>query len=738
MGYSIRTFGLLRRYFGFSWLAYRLGYEARRRTGLLAHRTPVGRWQAHPPGSFLTDSSLAGSQAYLDYRRRSAPAFFFSTADRARYRLLFAEWDQSAPSPISAADGIGRGEFLYFAHRVAQPGCPPDWHTNPFTGEKAPADRHWSRVGEFAHGDIKVLWDLSRFGFTYPLVRAYWRTGEERYAETFWRLVEDWRGHNPPQQGPNWRCGQEASFRVMALVFGLYGFADCDATTAERVAALAEILAVSGGRIEANLDYALRQHNNHGISEGMGLWTIGVLFPEFRRSARWQETGRRVLESQGQELIYEDGSFAQHSVVYHRLMLHDMVWALRLGDLLGRPFSPELRRRVETAGEFLYQIQDESTGQAPYYGQNDGTLILPLSNCAYPDYRPVVQAAGYLSKGVRRYGEGPWDEDLLWLFGPAALGAQREPAQRSDLCAAAGGCYTLRSQDGFAFIRCGGYRHRPGQADLLHVDLWWRGQNIAVDAGTFAYNAAPPWDNPLARTIYHNTATVDGRDQMDRAGRFLWLPWVQGKLCCRLRSDDGRLAYWEGEQDGYNRLPSPAWHRRAVLRLADEAWLVLDDLRSAGTHAYRVHWLFPDLQHVWEPTDGKLALDTPAGPYRVSLASESAYGVNSLVRAEESGPRGWRAPFYGHREPALSLDRTVQAESQLFRTLFSPHPCEIRASGPELIIEAADWRVEVQRGTGDAMPLISSVRYSPVFNPQSTVRNPQSETRLEVTACTSC
>ncbi len=113
-------------------------------------------------------------------------------------------------------------------------------------------------------------------------MRAYWRTGEERYAELFWQLIEDWRAQNPPQQGPHWKCGQETSLRVMAWCFGLYGFLDSQSTTAARVAMLAQMIALSGQRIAANLDYALSQRNNHGISEGMGLWTIGTLFPEFR------------------------------------------------------------------------------------------------------------------------------------------------------------------------------------------------------------------------------------------------------------------------------------------------------------------------------------------------------------------------------------------------------------------------------------------------------------------------
>jgi hypothetical protein len=138
------------------------------------------------------------------------------------------------------------------------------------------------------------------------------------------------------------------------------------------------MIAVSGKRIEGNLDYALSQRNNHGMSEGMGLWTIGLLFPEFRSSKRWRDLGQQVLEKLGRELIYEDGSFVQHSVNYHRLMLHDYVWAIRLGEQNNQPLSSGLKERIRAAVNFLYQIQDEETGKVPYYGQNDGALILPL------------------------------------------------------------------------------------------------------------------------------------------------------------------------------------------------------------------------------------------------------------------------------------------------------------------------------------------------------------------------
>src|SRR6185295_1535155 len=197
------------------------------------------------------------------------------------------------------------------------------------------------------------------------------------------------------------------------------------------------------------------------------------------------------------------------------------------------------------------------------------------------------QGTHYLCKGSRLYANGPWDEDLLWLFGPRAMKSTVSVKERADFEAGIGGYYTLRGNNGFAFVRCAGFRHRPSQADMLHADLWWHGQNVAVDAGTYSYNAPEPWNNPLAHTAFHNTVTADDLDQMDRAGKFLWLPWLRGRVRCVERSVEGHLAYFEGEHDGYRRLKSPVTHRRAILRLPEGSWLVLDRLTSEGDHGYR-------------------------------------------------------------------------------------------------------------------------------------------------------
>ncbi len=106
------------------------------------------------------------------------------------------------------------------------------------------------------------------------------------------------------------------------------------------------------------------------------------------------------------------------------------------------------------------------------------------------------------------------------------------------------------------------FTSRPGHADQLHLDLWWRGYNLAQDAGTNHYNDPPPWNNVLRRTGVHNTISVDGLDQMTLAGRFLWLDWAQARLIDHARSNDLAWERLTAQHDGYRRLG--VIHQRSV------------------------------------------------------------------------------------------------------------------------------------------------------------------------------
>ena len=707
------------RYLGIRWCLFRIWYKLKLKSGWFQWRSPVKTWAQVDLVGKLQDPGLANAEDYLDYRLSGeAPRFFFSSQAREKYQPLFAQWDREV-SPVNEADAILDGGFRFYSKTEKQAGFPPDWHRNHFTGEVAPKGRHWSKLGDFDFGDIKNIWELSRLGWAYTLVRAYWRTGEEKYPEGFWKLFENWMVNNPPNQGVNWKCGQEVSFRVMACCFSLYGFLDSPATTAERLHAMLKVISESGDRIFANISYAVSQKNNHGISEGVGLWTIGILFPELNKAAAWRDRGRKVLEEQAEELIYEDGAFAQHSMNYHRVMLHDCLWSIRLGELNECPLSDRLRAKVKAAADFLYQCQDERSGRLPLYGSNDGALVLPLTNCDHLDYRPVVQAGCIQASGETPFGSGPWDEESLWILNREPARMTRVTRHRAALAATAAGYYILRGEEGFLFIRCcSHFRHRPKNGDFLHVDLWWRGLNIARDPGTYSYNPEVPWKSTLGSTACHNTVTVDGYEQMDRAGRFLSVPWIRGKAELVTHESEGSsFRCFEGRHSGYERLPDPVSCRRAVAALGADTWVILDRLTGTVSHHYRLHWLLGDFPWLWDEEARALVLQTGEGRFFLTLGAvagnEEVPVIPSVARADEDTPRGWWSPYYQTMEPAVSCSIERDSSEAAFWSVFSPAPCPVRmgrSAGTETIdVETPRARVTMKLNGNPKQRLIHSI-----------------------------
>ena len=702
----------LLKYLGVRWIAFRALYALKRKLGWFRMTTPSRSWEATSLAGILSDPFLADPAAYADYRKRVAPRLFLAQRDRADYGERFG----SNSEVVSAvAERFLKGEFRYFHHEYHNVGYPPDWHRNAFSGEIPPADRHWSALGDFDYGDIKVIWELNRFSFAYTLVRAYWQTEDERYAECFWQLVENWREHNSPNQGVNWKCGQEITFRVMAWCFGLYGLMVAPSTSDERIRRLAEMIAVSGERIERNLGYALSQKNNHGISECIGLMTIGLLFPEFRSSKRWVTNGQRHLLEQVNELLYEDGSFAQYSMIYERVALETLLWIICLAEGVEHSLPNEIEQACLLGAGFLYQCQEESTGRLPLYGASDGSVILPLVECDYLDFRPVIEACFALNRESLPYERGPWDELTWWLFGAEPFSRGRESRLRTDLAAEAGGYYALRHEEGFAFIRCGPYRHRPSHADMLHVDIWWRGINIAGDAGTYSYNAAHDLDQAIAATRYHNTVTVDGRDQMERAGRFIWLPWSEGSssdiAATNATEGDGAWHGWQGRCDRYERLSDRVCHARAVLIGPENEIVVIDRMTGATNHDFRLHWLLADCDHVWDAELAELRLETGAGAYFVSVGCSVPSAINRCLRTRGDSSTALRSPHYRESASALSLVSELRASTVWFWTTFWTTTVKLSydKESSTLRINRDDAAVEFALQTKSAAPPIQAI-----------------------------
>jgi hypothetical protein len=417
------------------------------------------------------------------------------------------------------------------------------------------------------------------------------------------------------------------------------------------------------------------------LSEAAGLITAGVLLSGHPKAEDWFQSGWNIFNHAVQRQIAKDGTYVQHSTNYHRLMLQTALWVQSVGASCGKDLPRPTLDRLAAATRWLLDLLDPSSGQVPNLGHNDGAYLLPLTSTGFQDYRPVIQAASRGFLGMPALTPGPWDEMSLWFgltenlilapqtkspapnflqSGVETIGKKLQSRRRKNKSKEIK--MILREDDSWTSLRAVHYAERPGQCDQLQVELWWKGQNLALDAGTFSYNASAPWENALANTNVHNTVQIDGQEQMQKSGRFLWLEWAQAGYIAA-ESDAHHIC---AEHSGYDRLG--VRHRRKLSYLGPNHWQVFDSLipvhASPEHHSAVLHWLLPDLP--WELHGTTLRLKTNNGilSLRLALADHTtAQTYVQLVRAGQvvAGPGkaspvlGWYSPTYNVKRPALSL-----------------------------------------------------------------------------------
>ncbi len=577
--------------------------------------------------------------------------------------LLAVIGDEGKATILAEADEIVHGKVRLFGSgpvelQLSLPGPLVHW-TEYETGK---ADLRPSTF------DIKFIWEPARFGWAFCLGRAYHLTKDEKYAEAFWANFETFTCANPAYIGPNWISGQEVALRLMAFVWAGQVFSGSSSSTPGRNTALAEAVKLHALRIPSTLVYACSQQNNHLLSEAAGLLTAGLALPDHPQASRWCKGGWKLLNQGLQSQINSSGEYAQHSTNYHRLMLQIVLWVnalIRNNNHYSWPSrtSDAILRSID----WLLDMLDPDSGRVPNLGANDGAYIFPLSVCPFSDFRPAVHAAAraFLNSDLPH---GSWDELALW-FGEVNLA--------KDMNLRKAGSDRVNGKDSWAYLRTAHFTTRPSHADQLHVDLWWHSLNIAQDAGTYLYNADPPWDNSLTTALVHNTVTVNGRDQFTRAGRFLYLDWFNAYRSGNVEGDPAMLERMVGWHWGFHK--QGIRHERTVTAYADGHWQVRDDLLQIRKRqgkkplAFRLHWLLPDWEWRMESSQMgiTLVLISPYGP--VTLYINVPGGDNpsaDLARAGErvfhsgavtpeppalSAIRGWVSPTYGVKKPALSL-----------------------------------------------------------------------------------
>jgi len=573
------------------------------------------------------------------------------------------------PQPyVAAALRAADGRLDLFALRDADLGLPPRWNRDPKTGIEAPLA--FGKLLDYRDpdivGDIKYLWELNRHLHLVTLAQAYALTREKKHLDALTEQLESWFLACPHGLGANWSSALEAAIRLVSwsiawqLVDGAGGLADRD-FVARWLRSVYQHAEFVRGWFSAH-----SSANNHLIGEAAGVFIAGVTWPHWREARVWVSSAKKILEREALAQNAPDGVNREQALWYQHFVLDMLVFSLLAGRANGVAFSAEYEARLEAMADFIASVMDAG-GHVPMFGDADDGVIARLDPAGIGPFRASLAMGALLfRRGDFKKKAKTIDDKARWLFGrgaDAAFDALDVEGTRLPMRQAfpEGGYYILgcdfdTPREIRAVVDAGplGYNSiaAHGHADALSFTLSVGGHEILVDPGTYAYHTQERWREYFRGTGAHNTARIDGLDQSEQGGNFLWVR--HARAACSLWLSSPEKDCFEGWHDGYLRLPAPVKHRRLVeLDKGARRLRVEDTLEMAGTHDVELFY------HCAEDCSVEAVLGgfvVKKDGVEVRLALPDVPGASSEVQRGSMLPlAGWISRSFDRRSPTSTI-----------------------------------------------------------------------------------
>lgn len=425
---------------------------------------------------------------------------------------------------------------------VGQPAYPShfcgndiDWSTNPYP------DKEW-------------VWQLNRMSFWDAMAKAYWHTGDEKYAREWCAELKDWIKKNPRdgQHEYAWRS-IEAGIRGYRWTGLFEHFIDAPSFTPD----------VLGAFLNSCFDHEVflmtkySKGSNWALMEAEGLAFIAFTFPEFKDAEKWRNEAVMRLNKEINNQVYPDGHQRELSIDYH---IGCIGWFLRTFELaqmngMKNLFPDSYIKTVEKMCEVPMKL-----------GYPDGTTAQFGDSWS--------GKPGKIFDNLKSWAQMFDRKDFLYV---ATEGKEGVAPKATAFALEQSGFYAMRSgwdTNAICFVlKCGPDGGFHCQPDNGTFELYAGGRHLMPDAGSYIYSGDKENRDWFRQTKVHQTITLNGANSSYVPKLRLWKP---GK----------NLDILVVENKSYPNLT----HRRAVFFVDKKFFVIVDDAFGDGTGDVDLHF----------------------------------------------------------------------------------------------------------------------------------------------------
>lgn len=461
------------------------------------------------------------------------------------------------------------------------------------------------------------------------LLEAYVSTGDERYVHRLNREIRDWIVQSQPYpkekgKGPLWR-GLEVSFRVemwSKVFFVLQEDANLQPGT--------RLLMLMSLRNHAHYLRHFHSDKNWVTMELSALGLLAAAWPEYAASTKWMEYATQTLEAELDRQVYPDGAQKELSTQYHWISLANFEQLYDVRRKSEYAVSQSYEAHLVRMYEYLASVvRPNETGPL----NNDGNLRTYAEE--------LSAAADHYERPEWRYVATQGTEGR-----PPARGPSRVLPWAGQLVSRSG--WTPGAQWSFFDIGPWGLAHQHD--DKLHLSVHAGGRDLLVDSGQFAYSGAVArqFRAPYSQhSRGHNVVLIDGHGQA-QGPKEAESPVPVSQAFTMKRYDYGR-----GTVDHFDGVKGGVEHKRAVLYLRDQAWVVVDRITTDRPRTVEALWHFHPDCTVEQEGVSIHTTDEDVGNVRVQAADEN-WSMDLVKGQLNPHPQGWYSPRYNQYSEATT------------------------------------------------------------------------------------